>query len=126
MQEIASGWSHSCGLSGGGQASCWGNGGALGADALKYSTTALVVGSELQLHSIAVGDGFSCALAPDHTAVCWGANRDGQLGTPGVDRSNEPLAVAASRSTPSPPALDARAHAGGPQLLGRECVGPAG
>ena len=93
MLEIAAGWSHSCGLSAGGQASCWGNGGALGVP-LKYSTTALVVGQELQFRSIAVGDGFSCALGADGAALCWGANRDGQLGTPVVDHSDAPVLVA--------------------------------
>ncbi len=26
------------------------------------------------------GDGFGCLIKPDHTLLCWGENRDGQLG----------------------------------------------
>jgi alpha-tubulin suppressor-like RCC1 family protein len=33
---------------------------------------------------IAVGSGFACAILPDRTVACWGANESGQTGSPPV------------------------------------------
>ncbi|HEU4642495.1 MAG TPA: Ig-like domain-containing protein [Gemmatimonadaceae bacterium] len=44
--------------------------------------------------TIAAGDGFTCAIATDHSLHCWGYNEWGQLAVEGIDSSAVPVASA--------------------------------
>jgi alpha-tubulin suppressor-like RCC1 family protein len=88
--QIATGETHSCGLTGRHQVYCWG----MSARGELGSATPLPVCAELNLpcsptpvlavtltpQSLAAGAMFSCALDASGTASCWGANFYGQLG----------------------------------------------
>lgn len=50
-------------------------------------------GVELAPGTIAVGSGYSCALATDGSAWCWGNNDAGQLGSGGTMSSSAPVQV---------------------------------
>jgi alpha-tubulin suppressor-like RCC1 family protein len=48
---------------------------------------------KVPLLSIAVGDGHSCGVRQDGNAICWGLNRNGQLGNGTATDSSVPLVV---------------------------------
>lgn len=83
--SIAAGNPTSCGLTSDGIAYCWGengygevgNGVASTADVLEPTA----VSGNLTFTSISVQRGFTCGVAKDGAAYCWGSNTDGQLGT---------------------------------------------
>jgi alpha-tubulin suppressor-like RCC1 family protein len=54
------------------------------------------VATEHRFLSLAVGRRFACGVTVDSLALCWGANRDGQLGNGTTDRSLVPVPVADS------------------------------
>jgi alpha-tubulin suppressor-like RCC1 family protein len=74
-------------------ASCWGDSssGQLGAP----STTVFgpVSPSITDITSLAAGDGHSCAVKGDGTAVCWGLNNHGQLGDGTTVNKDRPTPV---------------------------------
>ena len=67
--SVTAGRRHSCGLTAGGTAYCWGNGSA---------TPQPVAG--LVLTALAAGNEHTCGLTSDGTAYCWGSNDRAQLG----------------------------------------------
>ncbi len=98
--NISSGRSHSCGVTIGGRAWCWGSnergqlGGSVDIDTVA-STVALVstrqpaqVGSKIDgkffavydFQTVAAGGVHSCAIQPSKAVRCWGLGREGQLG----------------------------------------------
>lgn len=103
---LSTGGSHTCGISTGGQAYCWGrdDGGALG-DANPAVTSYVPVAvsppagstAPLTFALVSAGEGLhTCGVVKDvGTAYCWGSNSSGQLGdaNTGVD-SDLPVAVA--------------------------------
>ena len=60
---------------------------------LKLGLTPSQVVAHVSFSTIAVGDGFTCALAVQGETYCWGNNQAGQLGSPGALMSAEPLLV---------------------------------
>ena len=99
LLRISAGANHSCGLTATGEAYCWGadSEGQLGNDAImEDSATPLKVAlshlEPMKLHAIALGDSHSCALTAAGKALCWGRNREGQLGH-GLTMNESPLAV---------------------------------
>lgn len=80
---VAAGGLHSCALSIGGTAWCWGNNryGQLGDSTTVGAPLPVRVADSLGFVSITTGDRHSCALRADGTAWCWGDNASGQLGT---------------------------------------------
>ena len=77
---------HSCGLTAGGEAWCWGDNrqGKLGAAGFAgaFSQVPLRAGGTLLFSSVTVGDNHSCGIALDGVTYCWGD-------TPGLG-SNRP------------------------------------
>ncbi|HUF52044.1 MAG TPA: hypothetical protein VMN60_14565 [Longimicrobiales bacterium] len=74
--SVAAGHEHSCALSAGGSAWCWGANvhGELSAWPERVTTGA-------RFAAITAGAQHTCALAGDGRAFCWGSNGRGQLGT---------------------------------------------
>jgi alpha-tubulin suppressor-like RCC1 family protein len=83
--HLAAGYGHACGLAPDGSAHCWGLGvhgqlghGGVGADASRAHPAA--VATPLRFRALAAGGGFTCGLADDGAAHCWGYDEHGQLG----------------------------------------------
>jgi alpha-tubulin suppressor-like RCC1 family protein len=98
--SVVPGTFHTCGLTLAGAAYCWGFNftGQLGTTTSELcggspcSTTPLAVDGGLRFTTIALGDHFTCGIATDTYAYCWGANSAGRLG----DNTET------SRSSPTP------------------------
>ncbi len=90
--RLSAGESHTCGLTVGGTAYCWGSNEAgqlgTGSTTLDSDTPAAVAGG-LTFIEISAGGGHTCAVAVDGSVYCWGANTSGQLGSGGA--SNVPV-----------------------------------
>jgi alpha-tubulin suppressor-like RCC1 family protein len=92
---VTAGGFHTCGLTAGGAAYCWGyNGyGALGSSDFADSWHPVPVTGGLTFVKIEAGTNHTCALTSAGAAYCWGLNRSGQLGSSGPISSPKPLAV---------------------------------
>jgi alpha-tubulin suppressor-like RCC1 family protein len=83
--NIGLGGGHTCGLTAGGAAYCWGNNqsgqlgdGTSGTSALR--TRPVAVQGGLRFSSLSAGEGHNCGIASGGAMHCWGANFAGQLG----------------------------------------------
>jgi len=102
--SLSSGFGHTCGLATDGAAYCWGDNtsGALGdGTTTNRLVPVLVVGSgtTLAFTSVSAGGNFSCALANDQSAYCWGGNAGGQLGDGTMTSTTTPVRVSGSGTT---------------------------
>lgn len=86
---LIAGGSHTCGLTAGFAAYCWGwnSRGQLGDGTTENRFSPVPVSGGLSFATMSVGDAaseaggeFSCGIAADGTAYCWGRNFSGQLG----------------------------------------------
>lgn len=86
FDKIAAGGYHTCGISDG-SAYCWGNndngqlgigGGFVNGD--PYNPPPELVESERSFKAISAGDFYTCGIATDGFAHCWGEGQYGQLG----------------------------------------------
>ncbi|MAG36986.1 MAG: hypothetical protein CL878_12190, partial [Dehalococcoidia bacterium] len=95
--EISAGDVHTCALADDGTGYCWGDNfnGQLGDGATTDQTTPAPVTMPLgvTLTTISAGDQYTCAVADDGTAYCWGYNFNGQLGDGTFDQRTVPTAV---------------------------------
>jgi alpha-tubulin suppressor-like RCC1 family protein len=87
IKDFALGTYHSCAIASDDLAYCWGGNwfGILGNGTLEESSIPIPVSTAGVLNghtikSIAVGRYFSCVIASDDFAYCWGQNTNGQLG----------------------------------------------
>lgn len=98
--EATVGRSHACAISSKGTAYCWGSPAPwlLGTDVDTVSLPAGVpvrVAGNLQFKSIAAGETFTCAIAADGQAYCWGKGDNGELGGGKLyDQARTPRVVA--------------------------------
>jgi alpha-tubulin suppressor-like RCC1 family protein len=94
---ISAGRFHACALIGGGKVFCWGTGenGQLGNGASVNSSTPVAVAGAVGVTAGAVdaGGSLTCVLLSTGSALCFGANNDGQLGNGGGAGSSTPVAV---------------------------------
>jgi alpha-tubulin suppressor-like RCC1 family protein len=96
--QVSAGRSHTCGITTGGQAYCWGSDfqGQLGNGApaaLMYAPAAVV--GELTFRQVSVGSDHSCGLTRRGNAYCWGFDDRGQLGNGGpLSNTDTPSLVA--------------------------------
>lgn len=90
---IATGVSHSCGLSQAGAVQCWGRNqfGQLGGGSTSNSSTPVTVANLAAAVQIATGANHTCAVA-GAGVQCWGSNNNGQLGNGTTTDSTSPVA----------------------------------
>ena len=97
FQAIASGDHHSCGITTGGGAYCWGRGyeGELGIgfDMANREVPVPVVGG-LSFSVVGLGSYNTCGLATDGHTYCWGRNDSGGVGDSSTTMRTEPMLVA--------------------------------
>lgn len=86
---------HTCGLTGTGQAYCWGDNevGALGDGTLVQRLAPAAVTGQLSFASLEAGYRHSCGRTGAGVVYCWGSNRAGQLGINSVAQESEPTLV---------------------------------
>lgn len=95
FEQLAAGYYHNCGLTGSGQAYCWGNGeaGQLGNGSVASSATPVPVAGGLTFGQLTAGDSYTCGLASAGVAYCWGLNFMGELGNGTTTNSSTPVRV---------------------------------
>jgi hypothetical protein len=105
--SISAGHWHTCAIASDNQAYCWGrnNLGQLGNNSTSDSlvpvaVTASGVLSGKTILSTVSGDAFSCALASDNQAYCWGQNNYSQLGDGSFTQSLVPVRGYTTQYTP--------------------------
>jgi len=106
IKQIDAGGSHTCAIASDDQAYCWGIGtnGQLGNASTSNGNAPVAVSKAGALagktiKSISAGDSYTCAIASDDKAYCWGNNGSGQLGTSTTSQSSIPVAVATGALT---------------------------
>lgn len=96
LAAVSSGNRHTCGVTDGGAAYCWGdNGGGRLGDGTTTSrlTPAAVVGG-LTFAEVGASSGdHTCGLTTDSVAYCWGSNGSGQLGAGPIGNQDTPTKV---------------------------------
>ncbi|UCF39803.1 MAG: hypothetical protein JSW43_08640, partial [Gemmatimonadota bacterium] len=92
---ITAGENHSCGLTVGGSAWCWGDNafGQMGDGSTTFSNVPEPVAGGLTFRSLDAGGLFTCGVTTASDAYCWGSNTGGQLGDGTFNQSNAPSAV---------------------------------
>jgi hypothetical protein len=92
---IASGGSHTCGLSPAGEASCWGEGydGQRGDGTMSPSSVPVRVAGSHLFTEITAGEVHTCGLAVARDVWCWGSNWAGQVGVPRRSDTRVPVRV---------------------------------
>lgn len=94
--SVSSNYAHSCGLTSGGQAYCWGENaaGQLGDSTVVDQTAPVAVKQgALSFVSITTGLDHTCAVDAGGNAYCWGGDASQQLGNGAGGASRIPVAV---------------------------------
>ena len=97
FDQVSAGGFHTCGVTTGHQAYCWGRGsdGELGTGApLGASPTPVLVQGGLQFRQISVSGAHTCAVTTGNRAYCWGDNFDGAVGDGTTTDRRAPVPVA--------------------------------
>ncbi len=96
FKQITTGRQHTCALTAGGAAYCWGEGadGELGNGSnLRWGGPSQVAGG-ITFVTLTAGFGYTCGTTAAGRAYCWGLNTAGRMGTGSSASSNVPLRVA--------------------------------
>ncbi len=101
IMSISTNRGHTCAIASDNNGYCWGlnsNGGPLGNNSVVNSAVPVAVNtsgvlSGKTLVSMSLGNSFSCAVASDNLAYCWGSNTSGRLGNNSTTSSSVPVAV---------------------------------
>jgi len=97
--SLAAGHGHTCGLTSGGTAYCWGyNGnGGLGDGTTTNRTAPAAVSGGKTFTSLVAGTYHTCGLTSGGATYCWGRNSEGQLGDGTNQDHTTPVAVSGGR-----------------------------
>jgi alpha-tubulin suppressor-like RCC1 family protein len=82
-RQVAAGFRHTCGIATGGAVFCWGSDsdGEIGDGSTRANRSVpTAIASGRLFTELDVGFDYSCAIATDSRAFCWGANGSGQIG----------------------------------------------
>ncbi|MCL2174355.1 IPT/TIG domain-containing protein, partial [Candidatus Saccharibacteria bacterium] len=100
IKHIDAGYSHTCVVASNDQAYCWGSNsqGELGDNtyankAFPVAVVATGALSGLGVKEVSAGYWYTCAIASNDRAYCWGQNSGGKLGNNSTAISNVPVAV---------------------------------
>ncbi len=98
--SLSAGAGTTCGLTGGGQAFCWGANfdGQLGIGITANSPLPAPVAGGLVLATVDGGASFFCGRTTANVAYCWGYNNDGRLGDGSTMFKLTPVPVAGGRT----------------------------
>ena len=103
VKSMVQGQSHTCVIASDNNAYCWGrnNQGQLGNGTTSDSSVPVAVSmsgllSGKTIKSISAGHAYTCVIASDNNAYCWGYNGDGQLGNNSTVNSTQPVLVDSS------------------------------
>ncbi|MEZ5101640.1 MAG: hypothetical protein R3C15_17935 [Thermoleophilia bacterium] len=108
VTAISAGDRHGCAVLDDGSATCWGSDGqgrlgdGANSDAPKPIPVPVALPAGRRAVAITAGDAHSCAILDDQTALCWGNDRNGQLGNdPTIADRHLPVLVALSKTAPA-------------------------
>lgn len=93
--DVSAGGEHSCAVTTGRDAYCWGLNqfAQLGTGDTVITSTPTLVAGDLEFTSISTGVSHTCGLVADGTAWCWGSNEGGRLGDNSIGDSPVPVPV---------------------------------
>ena len=79
---VSAGGAHTCGVTPGGAASCWGlnSSGQLGDGTTTDQLSPVLVAGGVSFAAVSAGSSHTCGVTPGGAASCWGGNGAGQLG----------------------------------------------
>jgi alpha-tubulin suppressor-like RCC1 family protein len=104
FKQVSAGLRHTCGVTTGDKAYCWGDngeggplGGQLGDGTTIDRLTPVPVAGGLSFRQVSAGIDHSCGVTADDRAYCWGRNDYGQLGDGTTNTALTPVAVAGGR-----------------------------
>ncbi len=98
--SITTGSAHTCGISLGGEAYCWGwnESGQLGIGSVDSTVVPTTLSGGVTFIQISAAELHTCGVDSQSMAHCWGYNGDGRLGTGSNVDANAPQAVAGGHS----------------------------
>lgn len=96
FSAVSAGYFHTCGVTTGGVAYCWGDNSTsqLGTPGVSVSAIPVPVSGGVTFASVVAGRDHTCGVNTAGAAYCWGSNNNGRLGTTTGGTSTSPAPVA--------------------------------